>query len=622
MCFCKFSKIQNLTSHLYHQHEIPIEEKQASFTTFNEFKDWKEDIEQDTKTTFVSKCAPYITDEITIYYYYCNRAGTYKPEGEGKRQLKSQGTSKIGDQCSAYMKANVNKDNTVTVYYYTTHYNHQTKIAHLKMPEKLEVKFAKKLELGVLMERILDDIKDAMDGSITKELFVKRQHLYNIKRKYNIDNNTRHTNDQTSVNIWVQEMSKQQYNPILLYKKQGVGQDEEMDNIGIDDFVLCIQTEFQRDMLRMFAKNAICIDSTHGTNMYDFHLVSIVVIDEYGEGIPVAWMVTNREDIIMLTYFFEAIKAKAGDMSPRWFMSDDCETYYTAWQAVFGKESRKILCAWHLHRTWRRALNEHIKEKKEQITIYHHLNLLLSERVESKFRVILQEFLTYYCNRLQQWAPCYREGSSVNTNMYLESFHSLLKIIYMKHKQNKRIDQLMLMLMKIARDKAYERLYKLEIGKNSHRTSEVNKHHKRAIDMFEKTAINVVEWGWTVASETTTDKTYMVTHDTEQCKCKIRCSMCNACPHMYHCSCMDTLLNVTVCKHAHLIHMNYGESQTNITSTDTNELDELYFKKILTKLPSQDRSNLKESIIGKIHQLEILLKADHDDESLMSITIM
>ena len=70
------------------------------------------------------------------------------------------------------------------------------------------------------------------------------------------------------------------------------------------------------------------------------------------------------------------------------------------------------------------------------------------ETEEANFRVILQEFLThiqehhgkfysyflhYYCNRLQQWASCYRVGSTVNTNMFVEAFHRVVKIVYLLH---------------------------------------------------------------------------------------------------------------------------------------------------------------------------------------------
>ena len=28
---------------------------------------------------------------------------------------------------------------------------------------------------------------------------------------------------------------------------------------------------------------------THGTNSYDFNLVTVLVVDEFGEGYPIAW---------------------------------------------------------------------------------------------------------------------------------------------------------------------------------------------------------------------------------------------------------------------------------------------------------------------------------------------
>ena len=28
------------------------------------------------------------------------------------------------------------------------------------------------------------------------------------------------------------------------------------------------------------------MDATHGTNMYNFYLITVLVVDEYGEGLP------------------------------------------------------------------------------------------------------------------------------------------------------------------------------------------------------------------------------------------------------------------------------------------------------------------------------------------------
>ena len=71
-------------------------------------------------------------------------------------------------------------------------------------------------------------------------------------------------------------------------------------------------------------------------------------------------------------------------------------------------------------------------------------------------------FYTYYTNRAEQWAACYRKSANINTNMYIESFHPILKHLYMKAKANRRIEHLIHVLLKVLRDKGFEglRLYK------------------------------------------------------------------------------------------------------------------------------------------------------------------
>ncbi len=113
---------------------------------------------------------------------------------------------------------------------------------------------------------------------------------------------------------WVEGFKTQSYNPIILFKPQGRPSPTSMDTIGQNDFIMCIQTEFQRDMMCMFGSKCICIDTTYGTNMYDFYLVTIIVVDEFGEGIPVAWAISNREDTTTLLQFFKAVKDRTGTL--------------------------------------------------------------------------------------------------------------------------------------------------------------------------------------------------------------------------------------------------------------------------------------------------------------------
>ena len=82
----------------------------------------------------------------------------------------------------------------------------------------------------------------------------------------------------------IKELQAEPYNPILLYKPQGIT-DSNLSTISKDGFILALQTEFQRDLYRQYASTVICVDSTHKTNAHDFKLVTLLVVDEYGEGI-------------------------------------------------------------------------------------------------------------------------------------------------------------------------------------------------------------------------------------------------------------------------------------------------------------------------------------------------
>lgn len=380
-----------------------------------------------------------------------------------KRQLKSQGTSKIGSQCTAHIKATVKLDTAqVKVQYCNYHHNHEKKLAHLHMPQRTRMDIASKLQKGVSMNRILDDIRDSVSDGLNRQHLTTRKDLHNIKQQYNIEGIIRHANDLSSVTAWVEEMRAMQYNPILVFKKKGQKQPPEMDNVSDDDFILCIQTEFQRDMFKKFGSSVICIDSTHGTNLYDFTLTALLVVDEYGEGIPVGWMLSNREDVLMLMVFFQALKERVGPIHPQWIMSDMAEQYFTAWKATFDNsdesDTKKLVCAWHVDKAWRNTLRERITNKVKQTEVYHQLRMLLLEPDVSEFRVLLQHFLTHtkihfpsfftyfkdnYCTILHQWAACYRPHAPVNTNMFVEASHRVLKVVYFNNKQNRRVDLLL-----------------------------------------------------------------------------------------------------------------------------------------------------------------------------------
>ena len=60
------------------------------------------------------------------------------------------------------------------------------------------------------------------------------------------------------------------------------------------DFQIIMMCKFQVEMFKLFGKDKICIDSTHGANAYNFSLTTLLVVDEFGSGFAVAFCISNR----------------------------------------------------------------------------------------------------------------------------------------------------------------------------------------------------------------------------------------------------------------------------------------------------------------------------------------
>ena len=75
-------------------------------------------------------------------------------------------------------------------------------------------------------------------------------------------------------------------------------------------------------------------------------------------------------------------------------------------------------------------------------------------------------FKQKYSQHKLQCTTCYQKTAGINTNMYVAAFHHILKYLYMKGKINRSVDKCIHLLMKIAKDKAFERLIKQEKGRH------------------------------------------------------------------------------------------------------------------------------------------------------------
>ena len=89
-------------------------------------------------------------------------------------------------------------------------------------------------------------------------------------------------NDAVSLRLWVHRLQQAGAVCVLKDMKDPVPPES---GLSPDSFVLCIQTEFQRDRFLALGDNFVSIDATHNTTLYEgIQLFTLLVRDLWGHG--------------------------------------------------------------------------------------------------------------------------------------------------------------------------------------------------------------------------------------------------------------------------------------------------------------------------------------------------
>lgn len=557
-------------------------------------------------------------------------------------------------------------DGTITVDVCYTHYGHEKELQHIRLAKEKRQELAAKIQQGVPRDRILSDIRESVtEDNLSREHLLERKDLSNIQRAFGLKDYQRHQNDLDSVLAWITEWrGSPDANPILFHKFQG--ETLEGYDLAKDDIVLVIQSPFQRSMLRKFGPNGVCCDSTHGTNGYDFLLTTLLVIDEFGEGFPAAWCISNHEDFTTMCNFFSEVKKNTGTISSSWFMSDIAPQFYNAWVGVMDECPRpqKLLCTWHVDKAITHELRKKIGDIATELEIYKMFRTVLEQTDETLFDDCLRGFLKRlslstktasfkkyfereWASRKEQWAYCFRVGLGINTNMFVEAFHKVFKYQYLKGKTNKRLDNCLLNLLKYVRDKTFDRLIKLTKGKVTTRINIIQERHLRSLTLSTGSVKAEGPNTWTVLGEDGRSS-YKVSKLLDACNerqnCQLKCQECNICVHMYVCNCPDSLIATTICKHIHLVcrsstsqDENYARqwSEDGTDSSETQRTDQNkknlaektaeinFLKDCLKKAPNNDRETererRKQSLKNKLLTIVSDLEGCENDDALQQL---
>ncbi|GFU49660.1 uncharacterized protein TNCV_2906231 [Trichonephila clavipes] len=299
-----------------------------------------------------------------------------------KRNMKIAGSNKINGKCPSKMKVYEDIESKVTVEFTKTHVGHGIDLGRMQITREEKEDIAKKLENKIPVEAILDDIRNSINQKLERIHLITRQDIKNIKEEYNISSDgILDSNDVVSVNKWVEGLKNREESPIVLFKDQNIFDENLYPGMKAEDFLLVIMNASQKDMLKFYGNDTICLDFTHGMNAYGFDLATLLVLDDKREGFPAAFILSNRQDSTALTLAFAAIKEHTC-ISPRVLMTDDSESFFNAWKTVFGIPEKRLLCTWQVDRRWRRSIARLITKKEMQVEAYKIVRSLLVETDE------------------------------------------------------------------------------------------------------------------------------------------------------------------------------------------------------------------------------------------------
>ncbi|XP_044746710.1 uncharacterized protein LOC123308201 [Coccinella septempunctata] len=564
-----FGSHDQLVDHIEKIHFLTIIRSTLYFGNKEEFEAWR--AVDNRNIDYAFQRGQKIKDDEYIYYN-CNRSNTRGYDSKSNQRCsKAGGSIKISGLCPSRICAKITNSG-VTVNYIETHAGHDDELRAKHLSKDQQEMLAEKLCAGVTKERILEDARILEEGKLTRMNLLTRGDLAYIIRKFNI-NKQRDTDDMTATALKVGEMNSQEENTVFLFKQIG----ENYPELRNEDFALAFMNKIMEKKLRKYSK-IICIDGTHGTNIRNWELTTVLVKDENNMGFPVAFLISNRMDQTIQKIFFRSLKARLQEsLRCKYIMTDDDIKYFNAWCEAMDdvEKPRRLLCTWHVIKNWNIQGRNKLKKPDNKKEMKLRMRNILKETSISKFLELKDEYFKYLeeeneldflkylqnhyfqCNeRIMMWAHCHRINVGINTNMAIESLHKVIKYNKMKGHQNLRIEKLLDLLEDLVNEKMWKRVIESERPNVNSYQSRVNReaHIKAEKEVLEK-VVCLDSGEFKVFSSKVRDQFYIVDYN-ELCDddCRtIYCDKCRICIHKYQCTCPEYTVKTALCKHIHAV---------------------------------------------------------------------
>lgn len=613
-CDLKFYHKTALISHLKESHGadiLPME--RLTFADWDAFTNWKSEEERQQLSYFSEQFG----QKEGHYYFYCQQDGPRRshptkpasgdneveaediledePVRPPKRKKKScniKGRIKNNAICIAMMKVEKTEEGVVVEYHPThIHELHAADLKHQPLSDASNSYIKKYLQLGVSPRKILKVLRGdkfcrinrSNQVELTRDDFINLKTLRERQRKMAVEKSF-NPDDATAVRMLVDFLLQEPYNSVLIYKPYGCklfhGPDSA-SSLPLDIFMLGLQTKEQGEMMQMASSTILIVDATHDMDQYGCQLLNVVGVDELNRGYPLAHCISSKMDESTLQHFFAAIKERFPDMIINCVITDDDPALINAMNAGFQESLRHILCDWHFKRTLQKELHSKVRNSHLEDEMFKELCVLIDAQTESDFEKLLKafvkkykpgDFVAYfeiYCvPKKMKWAKCFRRfpHGDVDTTMYVESFHNLVKTIYLKRKPNKRVESAANLLLEVEEDYFARRMTSiLIVAPREQQLKDISERHIRGMSIPDDDVKEYDENGskhWTVKSSGSDEICYHILRSSNVCTrpdmCFFHCvsNECheNLCAHMYLCTCPDEVL---LCKHIHKVHSKY-----------------------------------------------------------------
>lgn len=563
-----------MADHLKEKHHIEVNIMTKDFDNMDEFHEWKEREESSNFVWFPKKDERKLLNGISYSSFICQCNGL-KQEKLKHSSLKRK-MEKKNVICPARMLVKNNPAKTsqkVSMKYIKSH-NHEISCDDIKnkpIPQKIKSEITEKLLENKSVEEVLSELhQEAVNSpsSSVQKVFIEKHKIKYLQQKLNLPQIKTDKTDKVPIEIRLQSITTEDFNPLLLYKPP-LTDPAYPDVLSKSDFIMAIQTKEQSKLFQKYANGIVLMELAHPSTFIPYHILTVKVIDEIKQAYNVAHLITATKDEEIALNFFVEMKSRCSgkDLEINLVMTTLDVYGVESFQSTFGTNIQFIYSKWHFHKLLFSKLSSDCPNEEElRHQVYFTLVALIEQREVENFKVIASDFfhsyktkclsiVTFmaelYLSQPEKWALCFRnpEFHHCDSFMHINTTLQMVKACIGNFKDQVSVNTILHNLLDVDQSLYLKQMCRqqlVEIFPSSHVIS---------LSIPDDDLKKVSDTQWLVSHN---NETLEVNWNSEGCPeefCPIRCLelLCfGLCQHMYLCNCRSDALDI--CSHIHKVH--------------------------------------------------------------------